>query len=176
MKPITSILQLISHLKECTDNELKECYKLINIPLQEFEPYTFWDDKKHTRNCIIRTQNFELLLLCWNSEQESAIHYHNNQECWLYNVSGSFKEERYVLNNGIPEKKDSFDLATEQYSYMNDDMGLHKMIASHPNNSISLHLYSKPIDECIHFNEQTQQMETTKLNYHSLEGRITKSI
>lgn len=176
MDKIKSIEQLIIQLKQCSKKEMKGLYSLLDIPKAEFEPYLHWNNNQYTRNCIFRNDDFELLVLCWDNKQESSIHYHNNQECWLYNIIGEFKELRYKLIDGIPKLTDNFNLETNRYSYMNDDMGLHKVINTSNSKSASLHLYAKPIDECKHYNPQTKLFEISELNYHSINGKLIETI
>jgi cysteine dioxygenase len=38
------------------------------------------------------------VLLCWEQGQKTAIHCHNEQECWVKVVSGSFSEELYRVD------------------------------------------------------------------------------
>lgn len=92
-------------------------------------------------------------------------------KCWLHSIIGEFKELRYKLIDGVLQI-DDFNLETNRYSYMNDDMGLHKVI----NKSASLHLYAKPIDECKHYNPQTKLVKIIELNYHSINGKLIETI
>ena len=155
---------------------MQNIYKQLEMPQSEFEPYLLWDNSKYTRNCIFRNDDFELLVLCWDNGQESSIHYHNDQECWLYNIRGEFKEKRYKLVENKPQLTDNFELERNRFSYMNDEMGLHKVINSFSGQSASLHLYAKPINECKHYNPNTNQFETSKLSYHSYNGELTETI
>lgn len=176
MTKITSITSLIETLKNCSIDEMQNIYKQLEIPESEFEPYLLWEENTYTRNCIFRNDDFELLVLCWDEGQKSSIHFHNNQECWLYNIIGEFKELRYDIVNNKPQLSDTFTLESDRFSYMTDDMGLHQVINIHDGKSASLHLYAKPIDECKHYDEQTKSFQTSDLSYHSYNGELTKTI
>ena len=177
MEHITSISELINRLHDCDDEEeCKKLVKLIDIPLDEYGPYMHFSSKHYTRNCIARTDRFELLLLCWEHEQETPIHCHNEQECWVYVVEGSFAELRYSKDikqqEGL-ELKNELSLNEERISYMNDDMGFHSLINTNPNGrSMSLHLYMSPIDECRVYNEGREEFELKELEYYSYQGKI----
>ncbi len=171
MNKITSINQLIKTLSASCDADLKNIYKFLNIPISEYEPYIFWSDENYTRNCIVRTDKYELLLLCWKKNQYTPIHSHNGQECWVYNVKGTFEEIRYELNS---EKKlikqNDFSLNEGHFSYMNNQLGFHELKANEE--AISLHLYSLPIDECLIYDSNSEQFKSTSLSYHSTEGKL----
>lgn len=176
MSKIISITSLIETLKTSSVSEMQTIYKQLEIPESEFEPYLLWDKNTYTRNCIFRNENFELLVLCWDKGEESSIHFHNDQECWLYNIIGEFKELRYDLTNNEPQLTDTFNLECDQFSYMSDDMGLHRVVNVYDGKSASLHLYAKPIDECKHYDEQTKSFQTSELSYHSYNGELTETI
>lgn len=176
MEKITTIKQLITYLSENPIEQLKAVYQLLAIPNQEFEPFQFWSNKHYTRNCIIRTTNYELILICWEKNQFTPIHSHNQQECWVYNVQGNFEETRYQPNeNEIPQPIYHSILNEQKRSYMNDNMGFHVLRNSTNGRAMSLHLYVKPIDECLVFNETEKIFEMKPLGYFSVSGKLINS-
>ena len=173
-KEITSIKQLIANLNECDEEGYKKIVNRINIPLLEYTPYSFWEENTYTRNCIHRTKDYELILLCWDEGEETAIHCHNNQECWVYVLKGEFQEERFQETKKGLNVEQELDLMKEGVSYMNDDMGYHRLANSEKSRGMSLHLYMNPIDECNIYNEEIDQFELKPLRYHSFEGEPVK--
>lgn len=172
---ITSIKQLVDELDQITKEE--DYKKLVNrlaIDIKEYTPYAHWSDETYTRNCIRRTDDYELILLCWNEGQETPIHCHNNQECWVYVVKGEFDEQRFKEGDGKEEIEVEAEMQLEKdgISYMNDDMGYHSLANINDGRSMSLHLYMNPIDECNIYNEETGEFELKKLVYHSYEGKV----
>ena len=172
MNKITTINQLIKALSDSSAKELNNIYNYLNIPFSEYEPYLFWSNENYTRNCIVRTEKYELLLLCWEKNQYTPIHSHNEQECWVYNVKGEFEEIRYAINLGKELiQQTNFKLNGGHFSYMNKQLGFHVLKAKEQ--TISLHLYAKPIDECLVYNEDSKAFEITQLTYHSYQGNLT---
>jgi predicted metal-dependent enzyme (double-stranded beta helix superfamily) len=53
------------------------------VRLASLEPYTYFSPEHYTRNLIHRTPLFELIAICWDSGQKSAIHNHRDQRCWM---------------------------------------------------------------------------------------------
>src|SRR5919109_210188 len=42
-----------------------------------------WDRQHYIRNLIDRTSMYELIAICWEIGQISAIHDHDDQHCWM---------------------------------------------------------------------------------------------
>ncbi|MEQ8623629.1 MAG: cysteine dioxygenase family protein [Vicingaceae bacterium] len=171
---ITTINQLIANLNGCDEEGYKKIVSRINIPLTEYSPYVFWEESSYTRNCIHRTKDYELILLCWDEGEETAIHCHNNQECWVYVLKGEFQEERFQETERGLKIEQELDLMKEGVSYMNDDMGYHRLANSEKSRGMSLHLYMNPIDECNIYNAELDQFELKPLKYDSFKGEPVK--
>jgi len=173
--PISTIEDLIHELLESNADECKKVVKRLAIPMNQFKQYEHWEEGTYTRNCIFRTDNFELILLCWDKLQETAIHCHNEQECWVYVLKGEFEEERYQSTDNGLEIEQELDLMEEGVSYMNDNMGYHKLKNVVKDKAMSLHLYMNPIDSCSIYNEETEGFESKDLEYDTFQGELVES-
>ena len=149
--------------------------RLIDIPLAEFEKYYSWDDNRYARNVLARTNDFEVLLICWEKGQSSPIHDFNSQEAWIHPVQGWIKEERFKTNEGEGvklEKLSSVLLGTSEYSYMNH-IDIHRYSNAYEGRSVSLNVYSKPVSEWKVYDEMTSSFEVKKTwknkNFNLLE-------
>ena len=96
MDNINSVQNLIDELKKSESKDYVRVAKRINIPKSEFQKFISWDASDYTRNCIEHNDDFELILICWKPGDETPIHDHNNQRCWVYQVEGKMFEERFV--------------------------------------------------------------------------------
>jgi cysteine dioxygenase len=172
MNEIDSLNQLIDQLQDSSRADNVRRIKSMKIPQSEFRRFASWNQEHYTRNCIARTEKFELLLLCWSKDQETPIHCHNGEECWVYAVQGALREERYdfdeseglvLLNTGVYQKGN--------ISYMSDDMGYHLLRNVDDGRSMSLHLYMNPIDECTYFDEAQGVFMPKDLEYDSVDGQ-----
>lgn len=173
---INSIQELVKELDQIQDEkEYKKIVKRLDIPMNEYKPYAHFSKEHYTRNCIARTTDYELILLCWEEGQETPVHCHNNQECWVYVVKGEFDEQRFVESEQATEEIEveaEMQLEEDGISYMNDDMGYHSLTNINDGKSMSLHLYMNPIDECNIFNEETGEFERKSLEYYSYQGKL----
>lgn len=171
---LTNIPQLIDYLNNADFQGYKKVAGLLNIPLEDWAPYALFSEEKYTRNCVARTEAYELVLLCWEPGQITPVHCHNDQECWVHVVQGNFVEQRYrSKEDNAPLSPDQeLHLMTERTSYMNDGMGYHLLKNSAEGRSMSLHLYAAPIDRCRIYNEELTQFEWRELSYHSMNGEL----
>jgi cysteine dioxygenase len=128
-----------------------------DISLKDWEKYAIFDNNKlYTRN-LIATDNkhFTLLLLCWNPNKSSLIHDHPCENgCWMRVIDNSVNEKQYKIENDyfycISDKKYEEGVCT----YINDDIGYHKISNTTNNNSVTLHLYSPPFNSCRIWNSE----------------------
>jgi len=169
---ITSLKELLKKLNGATKEEYKSIGAILDIPIQEFHPYAFWSEEHYTRNCILRKDNYELILLCWEPGQETPIHCHGGQECWVYMIDGMLEEQNYQILNEALVLQDQSRMRKGERSFMSDMMGYHSLANISPERSMSLHLYMNPIDECTIYNSETEKFDATELSYFSYEGYL----
>src|SRR6266478_4939269 len=61
------------------------------------EPYLYFCRERYTRHLIHQTSLFELLAICWQSGQKSAIHNHRDQSCWMAKAYGTVQVLNFKL-------------------------------------------------------------------------------
>ncbi len=167
---ITSLTQLIEELKGATKEEYKSIGVSLEIPLEEILPYAHWSDEHYTRNCIIREDNFELILLCWEPGQGTPVHCHGGEECWVYVVQGKIEESHYQFLNNELVFGDKTTMISGEKSFMSDEMGYHKLENNPLIRTMSLHLYMDPIDDCTIYDKHSGEFVSRSLAYYSYNG------
>lgn len=141
----------------------------------EWEPYAFFDSSKpYTRN-LIATDNetYTLLLLCWNPNEESPIHDHPCDGCWLKVLQGNVRECRYD-ENLCCTADDIFQQG--ELTYITDSLGYHKVGNPTRTPSVSLHLYSPPFSRCRVWRDASKRMASSVdfCNYSEYGHLVTK--
>jgi cysteine dioxygenase len=83
--------------------------------------------------------------LCWNPEQESPIHDHPCDGCWLQVLDGGVREVRYdrQLN-----RVSQIEYRRGELSYITDNVGYHKVGNPTQTPAVTLHLYAPPFETC----------------------------
>lgn len=117
-----------------------------SIPSELFLEYCTWNDKHYTRNCIARTDEFELLVICYEPGQSTSIHDYNTQEAWVHPIMGSVVEERFEPpTDGGLRKVSSAKLVTDSFSYLHNGRSIHRYINNTEERAATLNLYARPL-------------------------------
>lgn len=172
-------LETLSELIQVLDEEERTNYTTIletmKLPIAEFEKHATWSDTCYTRNCIVETEEFELVLICWQKEQVTAIHDHGGEECWVCFVEGEFRENIYKEDEkGKLEIVNTSDSKPGDVVYMVDFMGFHNLENRSNTKSMSLHLYAKPIKNCNVYDSKKNTFVRKELSYDSI-GEVRQS-
>jgi len=173
---INDLPTLLQQLDNSTKQEYADIGIRLGIPSQAFAKYAHFSDQHYTRNCIERTDHYELILLCWEEGQGTPVHCHGGEECWVYILEGQLEEQHYQLNNQNLELQSTERLATGQKSFMCDDLGFHLLQNRASGRSMSLHLYMDPIDQCSCFKKETNSFEKVDLSYYSFKGELAEVV
>ena len=168
MNSITTVEQLIESFQDAEPYEQGLILNNVNIPTSEFRQFANWTDGCYTRNCLAKCDEFEFILLCWDGNCQTKIHDHAGQNCWVYQVDGELREVRFEGPEDKLEVYSDETLRKGEVSYMNDQMGYHRI--ENPNNTraMTLHIYANPIEQCKVYNEDTSRFEITTMVYDSV--------
>jgi cysteine dioxygenase len=142
----------------------------------DWQPFALFHDACYARNLLAREERFELLLLCWGRGQESPIHNHEGQDCWMAVMDGEIEEVRYPrpdeVRAGPLAPRGSRSFQRGEVAYIHDDIGLHVIRSAQRDAAgVSMHLYAAPYDECNVYCPETGQVTRKKLVNYSVRGR-----
>ncbi|ANZ75824.1 BA75_02216T0 [Komagataella pastoris] len=131
---------------------LQEILKEYQSNEREWEQYALSDpSKSYSRNGVENIScNANLLILVWQPGKSSFIHDHAKAHCVMKILKGSLIEKLYKVQpleedeNNLECFKETI-LHKNQVAYINDSIGLHKMVNADPDQiAVSLHLYTPP--------------------------------
>jgi cysteine dioxygenase len=178
MNRIESLNELIETLDDCDPEDYVKLAKHMKLPHSDFEKYAHWKPDGYTRNCIERTDAYELILICWNPGNETPIHCHSEQRCWVYQVEGKLSELRYKADElGTLVVCNEMELSPGRLTYMEDSMGYHTLKNHSDERAMTLHLYISPIDTCKVFNDTTEDsFKLKELKYDSYKGVLDEEL
>ena len=166
MNPLLTAQDLIAKLVDSPKQQYTSILETLANNVTLFREFESWSREKYTRNCIYRDEAFELILLCWEEGQQTTIHNHGGEECWLYVLNGEVEEHNFIQNNdGSLTQLNTEILKPNQVSYINDKIGLHRLGNSAVGRTMSLHLYAKPIDSCDYYDETRGAFVSKELSY-----------
>jgi len=167
----------------------------MQLSQEALAPYLLWKPDHYTRNLIYRDDFFEILALCWLPGQRTPIHSHNGQMGWLTVVQGELvcRDYRFVRSQVAKlmtpsrgcmagegravevELLGSSSFAADgAVAVVDRRQTTHQIenLEKSRHGSVSLHVYSKPIDSCVLFDETSRCCERRRLQYHSANGVI----
>jgi cysteine dioxygenase len=174
-KHIISIGQLTETLDNSVALDRAKIMKRIKIEAHELEPFTTWSKQCYTRNCLARTKQYELILLCWDIGAKTPVHGHGGEDCWVYQVQGTVKEMRFEQNDGLLKTTNQILLTPGKLTYMNDIMGYHSIENISKQRAMTLHIYASPIDSCKVYNDKEDCFEVKEMFYHTFKGNEVES-
>jgi cysteine dioxygenase len=141
---------------------------------EEWREFVFFDDAGYTRNLVHRCGEYELLILGWDEGQESPIHCHDSQRCWMAVLEGDMEERHYQEPAPGAEAPlvagEVRRLGAGRVAFIDDGIALHDIRPAPGTRGISLHLYARPIDSCRVFEPATGGSRLKEVGYYSVRG------
>ena len=153
-------------------------------PLQPetIDPYLCWDKQHYTRNLIEKTELFELVAICWEVGQQSSIHNHDQQNCWMAVPIGRLCVQNYrTLLEDVKagrcdiKPSDLVEMNTANPVAVDPREPVHKVFNPREfgTRAVSLHIYSRPFDHCVVYSEEQHTCGIIKLSYTTQFGKTS---
>lgn len=144
------------------------------------QPYLCWDRQHYTRNLIAKTDVFELIAICWEVGQQSSIHNHHNQNCWMAAPVGKLIVQNYRANfedlaggkcDIVPS--DIVDITQTSPAFVDPAAPIHKVVNPRANNerAVTLHVYSRPFNRCVVYSQEQGTCGEIELHNTTEYGR-----
>ena len=165
----------------------------VRITDSSLRPYTYFDNQFYTRNLIYRDDLFEVMSICWEPGQKTAVHTHNGQICWMISQCGNLGVVDYKwLGCDHPENQNVVGidcLAGSEHTLLEvvreieacadgpvitaDKLQtIHRLynLSERNERAVTIHIYSRPIDSCVAFDMEKHQCYRRQLGYFSKYG------
>lgn len=146
------------------------------------DPYLCWDKQHYTRNLIEKTELFELVAICWEVGQQSSIHNHDQQNCWMAVPIGRLRVQNYrTLLEDVKagrcdiEPSDMVEMNGANPVAVDPREPVHKVFNPREfgTRAVSLHIYSRPFDHCVVYSEEQHTCGIIKLSYTTQFGKTS---
>jgi len=143
-------------------------------------PYLSWDRKHYTRNLVDKTPLYELIAICWEVGQFSAVHNHQGQNCWMAVPLGRLLVQNYrTLSEDLRsgrcklEETNTVEMNPEHPCRVDPGEPVHRVLNPREFNqrAVSLHVYSQPIDSCVVYSPERGTCGEIKLHYTTVYGK-----
>ncbi len=155
------------------------------VNVSSLAPYLYFSPERYTRNLVHKTNLFELIAICWESGQKSAIHNHHNQSCWMATAYGkvqvhNFKLVRKDPSSGYCELEPSthFLIDLDSPQEVDPEEPIHQVVnpSSFGCRAVTLHVYSSPYDTCEIYDLKEKRYREIRLTNTSEYGVLKTDI
>lgn len=162
-----------------THDRVLEFLRTNRVDPASLTPYSYFSPDRYTRNLISKTRLFDLIAICWESGQKSAIHNHRDQSCWMASVYGTVQVHNFQLIRKDPSTGFCELAPTTHYLITPDspqevdpEEPIHQVLnpASFASRAVTLHIYSRPFDTCEVYDLKEKKYEDVVLENTSEYG------
>ncbi|MBL0127903.1 MAG: cysteine dioxygenase family protein [Flavobacteriales bacterium] len=156
-QPITTIRDLVRELLRNRDlDSYPGILARYAIPSRDLEPYFRWNTRHYTRTCILRNDDFELLVICYEPGQRTSIHDFNSETAWVHPVIGELVEERFSIEpNGGLEPVSEAHFHPGDLDRFTKGSSIHRFTNRGPGRAVTVNLYAKPMSQWRVYDERT---------------------
>jgi cysteine dioxygenase len=142
------------------------------VSLPSLDPYLYFSAEHYTRNLIHHTPLFDLIAICWDIGQKSAVHNHRNQRCWMGIAHGRVQVQNFRLVRQddathyceiAPTTHFIIDAATPAEVDPEEPIHLVANPSSFVSRAVTLHIYSRPFDTCEVYDLKARRYDDVRL-------------
>jgi cysteine dioxygenase len=175
-----------------TRDQVLEFCERVQVRDSSLAPFIHFAANCYTRNLIYRDDLFEIMTICWQPQQQTPVHTHNGQLCWMLTQRGTLHMVDYRWRGcdhpeyqnvvGLDCLAGSDHIQLEQLRELDawsggpvltaDKLQTIHQLFNYDEPAISLHLYSRPIDSCVAFDLEKQHCYRRELSYFSRYGGV----
>jgi cysteine dioxygenase len=189
LKP-TPIQDFVAQLRKFPEPAFEQTEQLRqfleNTPLHpdSLAPYLTWDRQHYTRNLIDKTPLYELLAICWEVGQFSAVHNHRDQNCWMAVPIGRLLVENFhvvdedtALGTCSIHSTETVEMNGSHPCAVDPLAPVHRVLNPREFNqrAVSVHVYSRPFDTCVVYSAEQGTCGEIQLHYSTAYGKPVPS-
>ena len=180
--PVWHVVEALCALPEDAFSDVERVRELLlanPVDPESLAPVLCWDRQHYTRNLIEKTPLFELLAVCWEVGQASAIHNHRDQHCWMAVPVGRLMVQNYrviakdvVAHRCQLERTDLIEMNAQRPCAVDPREPVHSVLnpKDWAERAVSLHVYSRPFDSCEVYSVEHGTYGDIQLRYTTLKG------
>jgi cysteine dioxygenase len=155
------------------------------VDVDSIVKYFHWSQSYYTRNLIYKDARFEVMAICWEKGQVSAVHNHADQKCWMMVPVGRLRGQNFAVEEIDPSRSycrlvetDSFELSDCLAAKVELEEPVHQVLnlPEYDERAVSLHIYSKPYESCLAYCRETHTFKEVPLFYTSIGGKLCPSV
>ncbi|HLB92658.1 MAG TPA: cysteine dioxygenase family protein [Terriglobales bacterium] len=180
--PIADLVAKLRTLPASAFDGVEQIRSLLeNMPVDEasLAPYLTWDRQHYTRNLIDKTDLYELMAVCWEVGQNSSVHNHRDQNCWMAAAMGTLLVENFHLEFQDIKAgtcrllaSNTVELTASHPCAVDPQEPVHRVVNPRESNqrAVTLHVYSRPFDTCVVYSPEQGTCGDIRLHYNTAFG------
>jgi len=160
--PRLNLTEFVEHVQAAVDSNnedemdcsrITDLMKTLSLSDEEWERYVHFNEFQYTRNLILLSNKFSLMLMCWKEGQQTPPHSHGNgRHSWVSVLHGELTQRK--LDSSKPSSSSSsgshavleelvLDVSADAAYENGKELGLHT-VGNHSmsDTAISLHLFT----------------------------------
>ncbi len=183
MSQTVSLRQLVTALRELPpgdpfEQDMVDVLRSNRVDHEELERHVVWNDEHYTRHLVYVDDCYQIILLGWGIGQNTPVHDHAGQRCWMMIERGRLKISDYCWRQGEGPPRllnDETIGGDDNELHIDKCACVHKIHnpADWDARAISLHIYSKPFSRCGIYCPDTGTQEIIDLVYESVGPMAT---
>jgi len=185
-----TVEKLITGLNNISEDEFTcdNVYQFLGdnpVDVDSISKYFFWSPAFYTRNLIYKDERYEMMAICWEKGQISAVHNHAEQKCWMMVPVGKLQGQNFAVDE-IDEARrycklretDAFELADCLAAKVELEEPIHQILnlPEYDDRAVSIHIYSKPYSSCLSYCRETHTFKEVPLIYTSIGGKLCNNV
>jgi len=154
---------------------------LVSTPIEpaSLEPYLRFEAGRYTRNLVHKDREVEVLVLCWARGARAPIHGHEGELCWARVERGRLRFTSYRAVSHAPVRLVALGSVVEGGSgHVDGPADIHAVEnpAELNEDAVSLHVYSRPYDECDLYDSVDGPVRRVRLQYDSVPLHLAAAV
>ena len=146
------------------------------IASRSLEPLLRFEEGRYTRTLIHRSDDVELLVLCWRRGSHAPIHGHEGELCWARVERGRLRFSSYREVSRTPLRLDAVGAPVDGGpGYVDGPADIHAV--DNPldfgADAVSLHVYCRPYAECDIYDVPQGTVRRVRLGYDAVRPPAT---
>jgi|GEM_PF-3276780 len=138
-------------------NEFKKLISELTLSHADFHQHSRFSLDHYTRNVLVKSEQVEMLLICWEVGQISPVHNHGFSQCFVHCLEGSVAENSYLYKNNDMQFRATKTVVAGESTFINDPDIFHEFgNASQADRAVTLHLYAPKITSHNLFDKATR--------------------
>ena len=157
---------------EFTDEGVLDYLRRNPVDPESLDAYLYFSAEHYTRNLIQHTSLFDLIAICWDIGQKSAIHNHRDQRCWMAIAHGRVQVQNFRLICKDPATRycelvpaDHYIIDSDRPAEVDPKEPIHLVAnpSSFESRAVTLHIYSRPFNTCEVYDLKARRYQDVEL-------------